>query len=75
MQWSLICAILAGLALLFPEESYFYAEVLYLKFKTFLLNVELFIRSYIIYRKLKADFDRLQIPAPVFRFTPIQDRR
>jgi len=65
---------LAAVAVLFPEEFYFYAEAAYIKVKIFCLNAQLLVRSYFIYRRLKADFDRLQIPAPPFQFVPIQDR-
>ena len=75
MQWPLVCMTLAAVAVLFPEEFYSYAETAYFKVKISALNIQLFVRSYLIYRRLKLDFDRLQIPAPPFHFTPIQDRR
>lgn len=74
MYWPFIYIILAALAVLFPEELYFYVEAAYIKIKIFCLNGQLLVRSYLIYRRLKADFERLQIPAPPFQFVPIQDR-
>lgn len=65
---------LVAVAVLCPEEFYFYAEAGYFKIKLFCMNAQLLVRSYLIYCRLKADFDRLQIPAPPFQFVPIQDR-
>ena len=38
------------------------------------VNTKLFVRSYIIYRKLKQDMERTGLPVPPFRFIPIQKR-
>jgi len=66
---TLIC-----LAIFYPVDAAIAAETIWLKVKIFFLDAVLLIQSYIIYRKLKADFERMQIPVPPFRFTSIQER-
>lgn len=38
------------------------------------LNLQLLVRSWLIYRRLKADFRQFGIEIPPFKFVPLQDR-
>jgi len=62
------------LAVLFPEQLLFYTEKLELNIKIVLMDINLFIRSYLIYRKLKADSQKMNFDLPQFYYTRIQDR-
>ena len=68
------CLTLVAVALLFPEDFLLAVDTAALKLRLLFLNFNLLIRSYIIYHRLKADFRRMHIPAPPFRFVPIQHR-
>jgi len=62
------------LAVLFPEQLFFYTEKLELSIKIAMMDLNLFMRSYLIYRKLKADSKKMSLDFPAFHYTRIQDR-
>jgi len=74
MGWSIGSLLIAALWLIFPVEFYVLCETFLIKAKILALNAYLLVRAWLVYNKLKADFRRMQIPAPPFRFTPIQNR-
>lgn len=74
MGFSAFVVLLAAIAILYPEDSLTLADWFTLRIRLVFANANLLIRSYIIYRKLKSDFERMQLPVPPFQFVPIQHR-
>lgn len=74
MSFSAFIVSLAVIAVIFPDDFLMLVDSMTLKARMAWMNTNLLIRSYIIYRKLKSDFERMQLPAPPFRFVPIQNR-
>ena len=75
MESMIIPLLLWMVIIAFPEETIGALDEAELRIRLFYLNCVLFVRSYIIYVKLKRGFAKSNLPIPPFRFTPIQDRK
>ena len=65
---------LACLVAFFPEDAFLFGKTLDLKIRLHILNLRMFIMSYIMYRKLVRDFTEIGLPAPPFVFVPLWKR-
>ena len=66
--------ILVFLVASFPEDAFIFAKTVDLKIRLHVLNVRMFVMSYIMYRKLVRDFAAMGWPAPPFVFVPLWKR-
>ena len=69
------CLVTVGAYLLYPDESYFYAEKTILQVKLVLLNYYLMAQAFLMYRKVSGEARKMGMPIPAFRFTPIWRRK
>ncbi len=71
LSW--MSAIVVAVAI-WPEESTTFALEIYARLMIKYLNLQLFVRSWLMYRRLRSDFKRMGIELPPFQYTPLQDR-
>ena len=72
---AIVCLAIVGLYILFPDESYFYAEKTILQAKVVFMNYYLMAQAFVMYRKISAEARKMGMPTPAFRFTPIWRRK
>lgn len=72
---AIACLVIVGVYILFPEESYFYAERTILQVKVVAMNYYLMAQAFVMYRKISAEARKMGMPTPAFRFTPIWRRK
>lgn len=65
---------LATVFLLFSDDLITGLQLTVIQSKILFMNANLFVRSYLIYRKLSVEFKRIGLPPPPFKFIKIQDR-
>ena len=68
------CAIIVALFALFPNETTDAVLDAEIEIRIALLNLQLFTAQWMIYRKLKKEFDGFGIEVPPFEFVPIERR-
>ena len=59
---------------IWPQESTQFALEVHARFMIKYLNLQILIRSWLMYRRLRKDFKKMGIDLPPFQFTPLQDR-
>ena len=74
MSLSIFYGLIAFFFFAFPDESSELFSVSGIWVRLMFLNAELLIRSYLVYRKLRADMEAMNLQAPPFRFTRIRHR-
>ena len=70
-----IAIIIFVVFLCFADEIEVAVHYLYLQILLARANLNLYIRSYLLYRKLKSGMDKHGLDIPPFKFTPIQKRQ
>ena len=65
---------LTALVALCPRECAEFSLWLWVQFRIFTLDVQLFVVEWMLYRRLKRDFAKHGIEIPPFSYTPLRER-
>ena len=65
---------LTALVALWPRECAEFSLWLFVQFRIFTLDVQLFVVEWIMYRRLKRNFAQHGIQIPPFKYTPLRER-
>lgn len=71
LSW--MSAIVVAVAI-WPQESSQFALEIHARMMIKYLNLQMLVRSWLMYQRLRKDFKRYGIELPPFQFTPLQDR-
>ena len=74
LNYYILCATLAALAILFPQDAMLFPRWLELKIKLHYVNGQTFLQAWLLYRRLKKDFAAQGWPAPPFKYKHIWER-